>query len=867
MKKFLIALIFLIPVIVVVAIQGTGAVIEAWAPAVNAENIEIRDSFNDYIGGGRIIIPRYFNDGSDGSEYIYINVYPSVAYSDEIDYVVSAEEGYDGECQLVHVSKTKYKLIAKKSGSVLMKIFSVTNNNAYKMLNVYITSELVTEINIFADDGESVERVIEDDTIDLTEQMRLYAYAYPAEAIGQNFTVWESADPTIATVDENGVVTATGKGRTKITCWLKDKTGTEHFSFIHVNVEEDIILKQHQLYLEKAFFSSLDEHEQKEFILKNVVNNYDKYDDLPPLTTNDIVRTFADDDFMNFEVDGIPLRIDLLDDYDAIMLKSGYLSEIYIENGGYTLIPRYKDFRRKDIPKVNYVVSDPSILSVENGRIIAKKEGVCSVYAEQEGRRTDAVNLTVRTRVISFQLNLSNFDNNRGIKQERVWGQHFLEDGKLTNTFDLGYDAASVHPAAKDFELLWEVDNQFAEIDQKGKITFLDGCANQTINVTATAMVHGIRTALNRRYTFLMADEGTINIDSIEEMEQAYSEAMGKRPVALQNDILVADGRETKVNNNLYGNGYMFDVQYGGESIYSYALWVRDGDFNADSQYYILENFTVQCAPSFEEGLRRGNGICLENMKIDGTVRYVISRYSWNSMHVICNKGVLKVEGCILGTAGFAAIYFTDDYLESEDEKGTMIIKNTVMRETKCASLVTTPRDFQMDNKKNYVANVVFEGFLDSYNWRKVEELQGIFDAIDSSMLGPLEAARDFLSRLLGSLLEAYFSKEPYKSAVYTDSSGQRWVSMNMFALGLCQTVDPNSFDFTKNSEFYLVPVKLNSSEAWLIKGILKKDMDLPCYLLSYKFDETRGPVIKPQDNCPENEELFDRLHPVPEEQ
>lgn len=868
MKKFLIALIFLIPVIVIVAIQGTGAVIEAWAPAVNAESIEIRDSFNDYIGGGRIIIPRYFTDGSDGSEYIYINVYPSVVFSDEIAYTVSEEEGYDGECVLEHISKTKYKLTAKNNGSVLMKIYSVTNENAYKMLNVYITSDLITEINIFAENGDGIERVTEDADITVTDQVRLYAYAYPAEAIGKNFTTWESGDESVAVVDKNGVVTAKGKGRAKITCRLKDKTGTEHFSFIHVVVEEEMVLKAQQLFLDKTFFTALSEEQQKSFVLENVINNYDKHDEVPPLTEEDIIRTFVDKDFINFEACGKTLRIDFTE-YDAIMFKSHYLSEIYLDNGGYTLIPQYKDFRRKEVPNVVYNVSDTSVLSIENGRIIPHKEGDCVVYAERSGHRTATLNLMVKTRVISFQLPLSNFDNKRGIKQERIWGQYFFDEEKIDNKFAFGYQAASVHPAANNFDLLWEVDSLFAEVDQNGKITFLDGCANQTINVTATAIVHGIKTALSRRYTFFMAGEGVVNVYGLQEFEKAYSAEMGKNSVALQSDITVDAPHTLQITNNLHGNGFLFNFKYPDEVFkYTDSLSVQNERFNSSAEYYIIENFTVQSDESFEKGKYKANNIFMSDMQINGTVRYVISRYAWNSLHITRNKGTLTVEGCIFGATGFAAIYFNDDHFTSSDvTKGTLVIKNVVMRETECASLVTTPRSFEPDIKDNYVQNIVFEGFMDSYNWKKVEELQGIFNAIDDGMLGPLRDARDFLSNLLGNMLETYFSMEPYKSAVYTDSAGQRWVSMNMFALGLCQTVDPETFDFSENSEFYLVPVQINDISANVLKRIVGFDMNLPCYLLSYKFDETRGPAIRPQDSCPENEQLFSRLHPQADQQ
>ena len=115
----MVILIFLIPVIVIIAIQSAGAAIQAWAPPVNAEGVEIRDEFNFPVNGGRVIVPRLMPDGSDGYSFVYINVTPSICYSQEIKYIMSQEETYDGKCELVHVKDNKYKIVAKGMAALL----------------------------------------------------------------------------------------------------------------------------------------------------------------------------------------------------------------------------------------------------------------------------------------------------------------------------------------------------------------------------------------------------------------------------------------------------------------------------------------------------------------------------------------------------------------------------------------------------------------------------------------------------------------------------------------------------------------------------------------------------------------------------
>lgn len=862
MKKFLIIIIFLIPVIVIVAIQGAGAAIEAFAPAVNAESIEIRDSFNENVSGGRVIVPRFMKDGNDGYVYVYINVYPSVAYSDKIEYKVLQEQGYDGECKLERVEKTKYRITAQKNGSVLMRIFSVTNDNAYTMLNIYVTSELITDLSIYTESNDGMIKVNEAQEIDYSQNLKLYAHASPAEAIGNNLVHWESNNEDIAVVDKNGLVSPIGEGRAKITARLLDKTGNEHFTFMYVNIYENMILRNQLININKEFLLELDNEERKEYILNNIVLKNNNKEN--KVTVDDIEFVSQSDRNMIFSVKGMELVFNYVNKND-IVLKSDYLNEIYFENGGYTLITEYADFSRKEKPNIKYTVSDNAIVEINNNLIIPKKEGECIIYAVDQGtgKRTDNLRITVKRRVYSFQLNLSNMDNVRGIKQERVWGQYWFENDTLTNSFTLGYNQQSVHPYTSNLELLWQTsDQELATINNEGKITFYPQSIGKEITVTAYALVHGIKSELVRSYTFKMSPkEDAVNVYNLEQFEKANSQEKGKRPVALHGNITINEARELKANNSIFGNGYLiYFIFPDGDYRFRDTLRVRQEDINKEINEIILENFTVQCDDNYIGGQLKGEALFLSDMEIPSIIRYVISRFTYTSIHIARNKSVTTIEGCILGNAGFAAIYFADDYIDDLSEAGTMIVRNTVFRETGCASLVTTPASLDTNISKNYVQNIKIEGFIDSYNWKRTNELHGIFNSIDSSSFGPLSNARDALSNMLANMLENLLQQEEYSRLVYTDEKGQKWVSMNMFALGLSEKIDPKAFDLSQTEELELMDLPLPKGMASIFKTLLGFSFNEPCYLLNYKFDEKRGPVIKPNDACPENEELFKRL-------
>ena len=861
MKKFLIAIIFLIPILVVLAIQGAGAAIVAFAPKVNAETIEVRDAFNEKIEGGRVVVPRFNNDGNDGEEFIYINVYPKVAYSDKVLFECSEEEGYDGRCQLQRVEDNKYKIVAKKNGDVLMKIYSETNDNAYKMLNIYITSDVITDLCVYAEFPGGAEKINEAQVIDATQKLRLFPYACPIEAIGNNLMRWESSDESIVHIDRNGVVKPVGLGTVKITLYVNDKTGLEHFTFFYINTNTNIFLRETQISINQEYFLSFSDEEKMEFLMENLVVVGENED----YSVNDMVCLLEDNDKLVYSIGGKELIVNLTNQ-DDIVFESDYLSDIYIENGGYYLDVCYADYLREDKPVVRYEISDESIITITGGKINLLKEGSCEVVAVdiKTGARTEAIKINVKRRIASFQLKYTNFDNERGIKQERVWAQNWInDDGSFSNVYNLGYDLDSVLPDTSYFDLLWEIDNtQYATIAENGDITFLPEGNGKEFTVTATVLVHGIKTGLHRSYKFLMVNDiEAVNVDNLNDFKEVISRGKAERPAVLQSNIII-ENESINANNSLYGNGYLLDFHFPDEEFrYSNALIFDKNNYKNDLSELNVENFTLQCDDNFLDGYYKYNAIVFYDTDIPVNFKYVISRYNWIGMNITRNHSDFLIEGCILGHSGMCGLYFNNNYENDQNVMGTITLKNNVFRETGCASLATTPSNLSTEiNDKNYIPHIILDGFFDCYNWKKTDELQAIFDSLDPNIFGDLASYKNTLSKLLGNMLEVMFENEPYKDMVYYDEEDQGWVCMGLFSLGLFNYIDSSKFDLSRTDEFELLEVALDEGTAEILKKLLKIEVGMPNYFLSYKFDNETGPLIKPNDVCPENEALFTRL-------
>lgn len=868
MKKFLIAILFLIPVVVVLAIQGAGTAISAWAgEKINAVRIDIRDEYNDDASEGRVIIPRYNsgNSDEDGFVYIYINVYPKVAYSDEVAYKTDAGSEYSGKCELERVEGNKYRLVAKANGTVLMSVYSITNDNAYKTLNIYITSDKITDFEVYSDeDGEMLKVDGSWSEYKLTKPTKFYSYAQPLEAIGDNLVSWSVADEAIATVDKNGLVTPTGRrGKTRVTAQINDKTGETHFFDFYAVVdydEREMFITRTELSLSQSKIDSLDEAQLKKLIWDAAVSAGAEcaYD------YTDIELVSEDDGIIHFSLDGKEINVRIVD-ADEIVFNTAYLYEIYMENGGYYLEVGYADISKKGSPDVRFEVSDPSILAIEEGLIKPTGEGTVSIVAvdKDTGKSTEPLNITVKKRVSSFQLTLNAFDNSKGILMERKWGEFFFDgEGQLTNSFKLGYDAKSVFPDASNFDLIWEsMSPDYAAVDDEGTITFSPLSRGQNIVVSATVLVHGIKTNLSRTYTFSMAERESVNAYSFDEMMRAYSDEIGKKAVCIQSDIEWQYTGSVHPTNSLYGNGFLINICYSGNRM-DYKYWsalMVDGEYlNPDIKDITIENFTIQGAESIEEELV-GNNIEYYNVNIPAAVRGVISRYAWTSIS-LCRPFDVLIESNIMGQTNYCGLYISDDSKPSLADFGTVTVRNNVFRESSCSAIGTAGNNNELSRTEddNYVSNIKIEGFNDSYNWKKISELGKMFSAVNPSLGSGVdtEEAKKAFEDLLAMVLSALIKSHPqYEEIVYKDGQDE-WICMGLFALGLNRYIDPEAFTIDSDA-FVMFGIGLPPVFQSLIKGTNLKH---PCYCMSYTFDAENGPDILPKDACPENEALFLKL-------
>ena len=226
MKKFLIGVICIIPIVVVLALSVTSDIILMATP-VNPSEMQIRNSNNEIIGSNDIVKV----DISDADEFIIVDIYPTMTPDKSITY--EREDGYgQGRVELVKVegSDNRYTLRPLAAGLTQVIVRAKANVNVYCVLTIHVTSDSVETAAIYNSSGEAVSGEYR-----LKGQERFFMDVYPIDAMNDSGVIWRSSDSKVAKVDANGNVTPVGEGKAGIEAVVRDKAGETHSAMIIVD--------------------------------------------------------------------------------------------------------------------------------------------------------------------------------------------------------------------------------------------------------------------------------------------------------------------------------------------------------------------------------------------------------------------------------------------------------------------------------------------------------------------------------------------------------------------------------------------------------------------------------------------------------
>ena len=877
MKKFLIAVICIIPIVVVLALSVTSNIILLTTP-VNPDSIVVKNSRNEVIGAGELITV-----DKDTEDFLIIEIYPSITPDKSI--VQERDEGAgQGEVELVPIEGTnRYRIHAISMGATDLIVRAAKNINVVFTLSFYVTTTEIDSMTVYNGDGVCINA---GETYALKGTEQFYYDINPMAALQGSNVEWTSGDNSVATVSLNGQVTPVSKGETWLALSATDREGNSHRMQIYVDTREAVV-KKTQIYVSDALVDIDD------LLLQNVVSGAG--------VSVKSIKYLSDDKYALEIVFGETVTTVEIDVIYCDADEWGFtdnLETVYTLNGPYYATFGYLvSGEPVDSAGLTLSSDNAEVLSVETALTAAGtvfelkplKAGVATLTATFSGESVSKT-VVVRERPVAFSLELSTADAKRGIQMDRVWGTEWLdENNKLTNVFRLGIVGDS-----NAFDVRWSAGVEGGgvlpveigrEKDSQAAIITVDPAAalGKTVTLTATLMVNNRPVEVSRSFTFRFHDVPSVNVYDFSDVLTVADTL--SRDIILQNDVYaVNDVRCRTLRASIYGNGYVFDFSehrpYETQST-DYVFSIDNGTHFAQGKEYAGQIYTDGFV--FEEIIMRGANTLEEAQKTSHLVRCrdvrnspLIFRYCqiYNTTRGIQAQGVtdITVEGCIMGDNYSSSLEL--GYNPSQAKACSVTLRNNVFKATYGASIQITPRLVNADSlNKNIMPNLKVEGFLDVYNWKKRDEVKDILTTTLFTLVGEDYIAgtlRDMLKDALANVMDAVAHDESFEHLVYR-YGGEEYVSIAGIGLGIMCSVDltgvdiPASSGMTTTFAYFhdengeLLP-ELQSVQTLLdwfnVEGL---SIGYDCFLICSDF-ASGPPAIDPGDQIPNDAALYDRL-------
>lgn len=488
MKKVLIGVLILIPIIIVASVLLTTNII----------------SKNSYLPVDRVELNQnkieFSLDNGNTIDTLKATVYPRLAKNHNL--IWSIEEQHS-DIPFVYAKDQPCKDCADLSGKELeehiatnhIDIATIDNNgvvtvygygsfivkvtteegNKFATCSVKVVGDKVTKIELMPYGSSS--KLSENDVISLDKGERLLINPIFTPGGARNKTVtWKSADERIVEVDKNGILSAKGAGETTISVASNDTgIGTS----VKVKVNNGVFKGESYCYTADTTVNVKNYMNVSDFTSVKVAGgnisadgtlNFDKDATVATVTVNG--KTFT-----AIKVDA-PLSDDdiVFKNYDILLQKlynkNGDEVEYIVKRG----LPIYLEvvYRNpeKGVPEVEFSSNDmtpgSSIVNIKQydqtgkesnvgniAMIEPNKEGDVKIVAKDRDKTTNktcsTVELKVVTPVFAINLALNATDAKRGIAAETVFGNKIF-NADCTETFFYSFNMDFNYPKDVDFE-------------------------------------------------------------------------------------------------------------------------------------------------------------------------------------------------------------------------------------------------------------------------------------------------------------------------------------------------------------------------------------------------------------------------------
>lgn len=485
MKKVLIGVLILIPIIIVASVLLTTNIISknSYLPV---DRVELNENYIEFS-----------LDNGNTIDTLKATVYPRLAKNHNLTWSIEEQHSdipfvyaKDDPCQgcadlsdkelKEHIATNHIDIATIDNngvvtvygyGSFIVKV-TTEEGNKFATCSVKVVGDKVTKIELMPYGSSS--KLSENDVISLDKGERLLVNPIFTPGGARNKTVtWKSADERIVEVDKNGILSAKGAGETTISVSSNDTgIGTS----VKVKVNNGVFKGESYCYTADTV-------------------NVKKYMNVSDFTTAKVAGgTLSSDGTLNFDKDATvatvtvngktfsAIKVDALSDDDIVFKNYDILlQKLYNKNGDEVeyIVKRglpiylevvYRNPEKAGVPEVEFssndIVPGSPIVNIkqfdQSGKKInvgniamiePNKEGDVKIVAKDRGtnKTCTTVELKVVTPVVAINLALNATDAKRGIAAETVFGNKIF-NADCTETSPYSFNMDFNYPKDVDFE-------------------------------------------------------------------------------------------------------------------------------------------------------------------------------------------------------------------------------------------------------------------------------------------------------------------------------------------------------------------------------------------------------------------------------
>ena len=762
MKKFVIVLLLLVPLIVLFTITASGMIISAEV-AIAIESFELRHlgepvtevtiNYREYSSRNKKyqLIPRYF---------------PGVAQ-------VNGFTWYSDNDQVATVDKNG-NVSFHNCGFVKITAQSVDSVSVKASCTFYVEDSEIHDVSIYSYASELIVHRIQMRVYE-TEQVQALINPYVALA---GDPAYASSDPAVFTCDQNGVLRATGEGSATLTLLARDKRGNTKTCSIPIEVSGSALVKQRVVY---AYGEQAD---LTPYLASGVVvggNNVD----LSALAAGEqmtcTVRSGAEECALTLVKTANEHMIGIAG--SEVLHKEGWGRNVYLAVGRKLHLSPVDLITYEGIEGVQIMSSDPNVLAVAESAIEARATGKATLTLQKEGYAPMTIEIVCVVPASYFSLNLDADQDSVGLGSTRVYGNRSIYDGEIVNGIRI--TAENLYPLNSDPTLFtYSVDSEYASVDANGLVTFREDAVGKQVTVTVKSLfsING----LSRSYTFRNIVKG-VNVgfgldanvfdekkgenpsfapyyDALRVQYESRDTALVFQtnvylPTRKQMESLAGEYQKLCFTRDIYGNGYKLDGQF-----YQYSFSSSLFDEGKDSQLEgyeeqtgvtISDLFVNSYAPvgtdskeNFTELMRVGGipvHLCYQK-RGDFEVRFRYCAFQYAYSHLLSSGGTISYDGCVFRNSSGVSLL-----VQSADEyTNSVSVHNCIFSNSISLTGLVVNGGFPVAKNApvNYNA-FSWTGNNYIYNWKKTEEIR--LDIIPSGILNDktMEALMTMLNNKL----------------------------------------------------------------------------------------------------------------------